>query len=286
MKHSKTKSKRSKRSKRSTTSGQTVADTKPALPRARGRPVANSTAVIDRDVILSCGLQLARTIPLAKISVVRVARELKITPRLIHYYLGRGEFGGRAGMTAGIMSIYYREQLNGWPKSTGDWRVDLENVARYLFQCLITYPGIASYSAAHEKFRLIQPTNGVEAHFGRLAYEKYLGTFRNAGFEPDHAVVYGHIVNEFVTACAVAAVSRPWPGEHRSYLAASLADIDVEEYPNLHSCRNSLYQLDTRVAFNEGLELILSGIENKRIGVSATRADAQMTDAVQSLSGS
>jgi hypothetical protein len=276
MKHSKLKSIRSqksttlkaKRSQRSTTSRQKVADMKAALPRARGRPIANSSEIIDRDVILSCGLQLARTIPLAKISVVRVARELKITPRLIHYYLGRGEFGGRDGMTAGIMSIYYREQLNGWPKSTGNWRVDLENVARYLFQCLTTYPGIAAYIAAHEKFRLIQPTREAEAHYGRLAYEKYLGTFRNAGFEPDHAVIYGHVVNEFVTACAVAAVSRPWPGEHRTYLAASLADIDPVEYPNLHGCRLSLYQLDARVAFNDGLELFLSGIAN-------ARADAQ-----------
>jgi hypothetical protein len=272
MKHPKSSS---KRSRRATTSRQTVADKKPPLPRARGRPVANSSEIIDRDVILSCGLQLARTIPLGKISVVRVAHELKITPRLIHYYLGRGEFGGRDRMTAGIMSIYYREQLNGWPKSTENWRVDLENVARYLFQCLITYPGIASYSAAHEKFRLIQPTAEDQAHYGRLAYERYLGTFRNAGFEPDHAVIYGHIVNEFVTACAVAAVSRPWPGEHRSYLAASLADIDQVEYPNLYSCRLSLFQLDTRVAFNEGLELILSGIANERIKVSALHADGQ-----------
>ena len=107
--------------------------------------------MLDRPTILSVSLQLTKTVPLSELSVVRVARELGVTPGLIHYYLG-----GRDGLTSGVMNAFYREAVESWPSEAKDWRQNLEVVANAVYRFYLRYPGIVVYVASHNRYRLVQ----------------------------------------------------------------------------------------------------------------------------------
>src|ERR1700693_4372753 len=55
--------------------------------RGRGSPAGAESGLLDGAMILSIALQLAKSVPLAELSIVRLASELGVTPALIHYYL-------------------------------------------------------------------------------------------------------------------------------------------------------------------------------------------------------
>ena len=80
--------------------------------RGAGRPAGPTSGILDRAMILNVGLQLTKTTSLVDLSIVRVAKELGVTPALIHYYLAGG---GRDALTSGVMNLYYRDLIERWP---------------------------------------------------------------------------------------------------------------------------------------------------------------------------
>ena len=68
---------------------------------------------------------MARATPLQELSIVRVAKDLGVTPALIHYYLD-----GRDALTSGVMNAFYKEMQLDWPLLTSHWREDVGHVVR------------------------------------------------------------------------------------------------------------------------------------------------------------
>jgi AcrR family transcriptional regulator len=199
---------------------------------------------------------------LQNLSIVRVAKELGVTPALVHYYLA-----GRDALTSGIMNAFYHEIVNYWPDTTEDWENDLHAASQIKYNTMLRYPGVAVYLAAYNRFRMVQLVAADEIDYGLLVFERYVGTVRRAGFNADKTAMDAHLLNEYVTASANATIRHRWPGEHEDFLRKSLARLDPTHFPNFHYIRESFLTLDGARAFAEGLRIFLQGL---RLGYSGT----------------
>ena len=226
------------------------------LPRRRGRPPVSENGLLDRKLIISCALQMARATPLQELSIVRVAKALSVTPALIHYYLD-----GRDALTSGVMNAFYKEMQLDWPVLTGHWRKDVEAMARKIFAAYIKYPGIAAYSVAQSRYRLKQILAEGETDYGVLLFERSVAAVREAGFDSYRTAMWSHLLIEFVVSMAFAAVRHQFPGEHGDHLDAIFAALDPKEFPSMDFVRKDYVRLNAGEAFSEALRLMLTGIE-------------------------
>jgi AcrR family transcriptional regulator len=213
-------------------------------------------------MIISCALELALKTPLQDVSMLRVAKELGVTPALLYYYLG-----SRNALTSGVMNAFYKRVMEEWPASVGDWKLDLERVASVMYRAYVKYAGIASYVVSHNKFRLVQLVEKGEVDYGFLVFEKSVAAVRMAGFGPMRTGLYAHLIMEFVSAHAHASVRHRWPGEHREFLREVIARLDPEKYPSAHFVLDSYVQLKAVDAFSEGLLALINGLESERVPV-------------------
>lgn len=215
--------------------------------------------MFDRSTILSMSFQLSKSIPLTELSIVRVAKELGVTPPLIHYYLG-----GRDALTSGVINAFYREAVESWPKLSGDWHHDLEVVAHHIYRVHMRYPGIAAYMVSHNRHRLFQELGEDETDYGIQFFEKYISAVRAIGFDPMRTATFGHLLIDFVVGNAHATVRHRWPGEHADFLNNRLAALDPQEFPSTHYVRESLIRLNASEAFAAGLKLVMQSLELER----------------------
>ena len=141
---------------------------------------------LDLATIVSMGLHLTRRVPLQDVSIVRIARELKVSPGSVHYHLK-----GRSSLTTGIINQFYREMLERWPTPQGSWKSDVIAMATELHDHFCDYPGVAAYYVQHNRYDVLIPATSVEG--GGVAmkfFEKYLSTFENSG---TRARAYGNV---------------------------------------------------------------------------------------------
>src|SRR6516165_8910078 len=106
-------------------------------PRRGPRPPGSRK--LDRDAILAVGLALTKSLPLQDVSIVRVARELEVTPASIHYYVE-----GRDALTLGIVNLFIHDLLAEWPQPRAPWKSNLEAAATAIYRHYVRYPGIAA----------------------------------------------------------------------------------------------------------------------------------------------
>lgn len=227
--------------------------------RRPGRPAQAESALLDRGMIIHCALELAQKVPLQDLSMVRVAKKgLGVTPALLYYYLG-----SRDALTSGVMNAFYKQVIEQWPPTVGDWKLDLERVAHMMYRAYVKYAGIAAYVVSHNKFRLVQLVEKDEVDYGFRLFEKSVAAVRMAGFGPMRTGLYAHLIMEFITAHAHASVRHRWPGEHREFLREVIARLDPEEYPSAHFVLDSYVQLKAVDAFAEGLRAMIQGLESE-----------------------
>jgi AcrR family transcriptional regulator len=237
-------------------SSKKTAQRKPPVRRP-GRPASDSpSGVLDRETVLAVAFRLTKTVSVSELSIVRVARELGVTPALIHYYF---EGGGRDALTSGVMNAFYREVIEGWPNETGEWEHDFEVVCESIYRAYLRYPGISIYAASHNRYQLVQDVQAGEIDYGLLVLEKFTGTVRSAGFEAKQTGVLSHLLMMFVAAYAHSTVTRRWPGQHTEFLSAKLSALDQKEFPNINFSREGLTTLNPTEAFLSGLKIVING---------------------------
>jgi len=228
--------------------------------RRRGRPSGVESALLDRETILSVAFQLTKSVPLADISIIRVARELGVTPALIHYYMG-----GRDAVTSGIMNLFYRQLVEAWPqKVSPDWRHHLEVAADTVYRAYLRYPGIAAYVVSHNRFRMVQNTAENEVDYGILFFERFCAAVQSIGFNASLTGTYAHLLIEYIISSAHSTVRHMWPGEHRDFLDRKLSALDPVQFPATHFVREGLINLNASAAFTVGLGLLLQALEINR----------------------
>jgi AcrR family transcriptional regulator len=236
-----------------------LAKTAPAASRAP-RTRVKEKRTLDRATVLQVALQLTKNVSLADLSVVYLARELGVTPGLIHYYLG-----GRDPLTSGVMNAFWREIIDTWPREDGDWSHNLETVAQALYRTLLRYPGIASYTLSHNRYRMVQDVREGETDYGILFFEKFVATMRQAGFDAMRTATYAHLIVELVVSNAHNTTARRWPGQHSEFLNEKLAQLDPQAFPCTHFVRESITQLNGAEAFAIALRLMLQALSAERV---------------------
>ena len=228
--------------------------------RAPGRPSADAQPALTKESILAKGLELCRRTPLQELSVVRIARELGVTPALIHYYLG-----GREALTSGVMNRYYRQLAEALPQQTGEWQSDVAAVMRVIYDKQVKYGGIAAYVMTHNRYRLFQDVAPGEPDYGVVYFDRLAGCVRQAGVDASTTAMFVHLLLQHVLASAYQQTSHQVPGEHHAFLLSRLARVDPHERPNLHFMLEEFSSLDGGAAFEAGLALLLDGIEAARL---------------------
>ena len=205
------------------------------------------------------GLHLTRRVPLQDVSIVRIARELKVSPGSVHYHLK-----GRSSLTTGIINQFYREMLERWPTPQGSWKSDVIAMATELHDHFCDYPGVAAYYVQHNRYDVLIPATSVEG--GGVAmkfFEKYLSTLENSGLAPARTATFAVILSQFIHVTAHANAQHQWPGEHAD-LRAHLNQYDRKEFPSLNRLKKEFVGVTGDSAFKSGLELIVHGMEIER----------------------
>ena len=241
--------------------------------RNPGRPHKSEGRNISRVSILKCALRLAKKTPLQDLSIVTVARSMSVTPALIHYYVG-----GRDWLTSGIMNLFYQELLKKWPEQTGSWQDDLIVAGRVIYDQFSLYGGVAAYVVSNSRFRVFQLTSVGDRDHGVELLERFTGRVRAAGLSWDRTGVYAHLMIEFIINTAHGTSHHIFPGEHKQFLEEKTATLDAEEFPNIFLARHAPFDLDGRIAFDEGCNLFLLGLlsesSNSKAKITRSKADS------------
>jgi AcrR family transcriptional regulator len=228
-------------------------------PGKRG-PRPKRAPRLDRDAIVSAGLALTASVPLQDVSIVRLARELGVTPASLHYYLD-----GREALTASIVSGFFRELLSQWPAPDAAPLATLESTAWTIYRHYVRYPGIAAYFAAHNRFDVLvksahQPDPAPLYEF----LERYFAAVEGAGLGAEDAAIYALVLIQFTIAAAHASASHQLPGEQRG-LGALLSSLPREKYPAIHRMHRNYLGLAGDDAFAAGLRFLMTGLPGRRM---------------------
>jgi AcrR family transcriptional regulator len=103
-----------------------------------------------------------------------------VAPGLIHYYLG-----GRDQLVSGVLNDYYRQRTLRIPPLTGDWRADVERIARLSFQVAVENPGVSNYVASHNRYRLFQDVQPGETDYGLEFFNRMTSAIMQGGFSAE-----------------------------------------------------------------------------------------------------
>ncbi|MDQ1760268.1 TetR family transcriptional regulator [Achromobacter xylosoxidans] len=231
-----------------------------AAPRKRGRPPRvespiNGEATLSRAAIIERAIALARETSLDQISMVQLARDFGVAPGLIHYYLG-----GRDKLISGVLNNYYRERLARMPALTGDWRADIETIARVSLAFAVENPGVSTYVASHNRFRLFQDVDSGETDFGAVFFNHVTTAFMQGGFSAEQVALAYHLLAQFLVASSRAEASKQLPVYHRDFIRGRLDAMPADRYPGARYVAEAFSGLSTELAFEAGLRILLDGI--------------------------
>lgn len=223
-----------------------------------GRRPAGSPK-IDRPSILRRGLDLARTIPLQELSIVRLGDEFGVTAASIRYYLR-----GRSALTAGVVNVFFRDLLEHFPVISGDWKTDVPAVAEILYRGYLRYRGIAAYFAAENRFRILAAAaEGEDGLAPPTFLERYFAVVREVGLDVERTSAYAILLLQLLHMAAHASAQHQWPGQHNR-LKKQLQGLDPAVFPNVSEMRESYVNFSGEIAFKAVLSLVLSGLEVER----------------------
>lgn len=230
--------------------------------RRRGRPSraaapsGDGASVLSRELILDRATALAKVEPLGDISMVGLARELGVTPTLIHYYIG-----SRDDLISGVANRYFKERLSRLQPLTGKWKEDLWREANQSFKVGVEYGGVLRYMMSHNRFRLFQQVSAGETDYGMLYLNRIAGIFQVGGFSPRHAAIGYHLMSQYVMASSYAEVSRQLPAFHEHYIRSHIDSQPVAQLAGAHYFAEAFSTLDSATSFPEGLRLLLDSFE-------------------------
>jgi len=246
----------------------------PAPSRGRGRPPRSAAApneggVLTREQILDKATEIAKTEPLGEISMVGLARELGVTPALIHYYVG-----SRDDLISGVANRYFKARLERLQPLTGDWQHDLWQEAMQTFRLGVEYGGVLRYMMSHNRFRLFQQVAAGETDYGVLYLNRLAGIFRSGGFTPQQAALGYHLLSQYVMSSAFAEVSRQLPGFHEHYIRGQIDSHAPHEVEHARYFLDAFSTLDSATSFPVGLKLMIEGFRSWLPDGGSTKAAA------------
>ncbi|RDK08217.1 TetR/AcrR family transcriptional regulator [Cupriavidus lacunae] len=233
----------------------------PSAPRRRGRPPKSDSPIgaepmLSRVAILQHAITLTKSVPLDQISMVQLAKDFGVAPGLIHYYLG-----GRDQLVSGVLNDYYRQRVGRLPSLTGDWRNDVEGIARLSFEVAVENPGVSIYVASHNRFRLFQDVEPGETDYGMEFFNRMTSAIMQGGFTAEQVALGYHLIAQYLVSASMAEASRQLPAYHQSFIEKKLESASELQYPGARFVSKAFSRLSSDTAFEEGLRITLDGIE-------------------------
>lgn len=233
------------------------------VPRRRGRPSkletidASVAPLLSREAIIDKAVELAMTEPLSDLSIIGLARQLGVTPALIHYYAG-----SRDELISGVINRYFMERVVRLkPLTRKNWRSNIEDHAHAIFEVMQKYGGVLRYLMSHNRFRLFQQVSAGETDYGMVYLNHIADIFRSGGFSAQKCALGYHLLMQYVMTSAYAEVNRQMPAKHGDYILGRIRATPEEQYPAAHFFAEAFSQLDTETAFDAGLQILLDGME-------------------------
>lgn len=232
-----------------------------AAPRPRGRPPKSEQSAgggpeISKEAIHLRAIEMARTEPLSELSIASLAKHFGVTTALIHYYIG-----SRDALISGVVNQYFRVRVDKLKPLTGDWRTDAEQHARVTFDSMLEYGGVLRYLMSHNRFRLFQQVKEGETDYGLVYLNRVAHIFEAGGFTASQAAMGYHLLAQYVMAAAYAEVNRQLPGEHTDFIKSRILETPSDQFPAAHFFVDSFANIQSESAFNEGLRILLDGME-------------------------
>ena len=225
--------------------------------RGPGRPRTEESSNTNRLSILRCALRLTKKTTLQDLSILMVARSMKVAPGLIHYYIG-----GRDWLTSGVINLFYRDLLRFWPQEVGDWQADLIATAKTMYDHLMAYPGVCSYIASNHRFRIFQLVEFSDRDWGVEFLERFSGRVHAAGLPGVRSATYVHMLMNFIINCAHNTTDHIYPAQHSKIIEAKISLLDPQKYPNIFFGRETPARINGAGSLEEGCRLILLGMTN------------------------
>ncbi|MBP0624844.1 TetR/AcrR family transcriptional regulator [Cupriavidus sp. LEh25] len=261
--------------RRNPTASATAADkasTPPAAPRRRGRPPKTDAPIgaepmLSRVAILQHAIKLTKTMPLDQISMVQLAKDFGVAPGLIHYYLG-----GRDQLVSGVLNDYYRQRVGVMPSLTGDWRADVERIARLSFEVAVENPGVSIYVASHNRYRLFQEVEPGETDYGMEFFNRMTSAIMQGGYMAEQVALGYHLIAQYLVSASMAEASRQLPAYHQSFIEKKLESVSALQYPGARFVSKAFSRLSSDIAFEEGLRITLDGIAAWKQGENQDQA--------------
>ena len=246
----------------------------PAAPRRAGRRPRNAdgSAELSRAAVIDCAVRLAQRESIDELSMVRLARELGITPGLVHYYVG-----SRDELISTIVNIAYRERVEALPQPSGDWRRDLEAVALISSKMMLRWKGVASYVATHNRSRLFQKVAAGETDWGLAFFDRIGRILEQGGFTAAQAAMAYHLLMLFLVGVSRADAHRQTPVLHRDFIRNYVGRPGVESCTGARFLVGPFTEIDTEATLRAGLALLLDGFEGwlSAATIAAAAAPAQ-----------
>ncbi|WP_179402495.1 TetR/AcrR family transcriptional regulator [Burkholderia guangdongensis] len=238
-----------------------VAEKPKHAPRGRGRPPRNDSPIgteptLSRAAILQHAIELTKTVPLDQISMVQLAKDFGVAPGLIHYYLG-----GRDKLVSGVLNAYYRMRMARAENLTGDWRRDVERIARNSFEVAIENPGVSLYVASHNRYRLFQDVEPGETDYGMEFFNLMTSAIMQGGFTADQVALAYHLIAQYLVSTSMAETSRQLPAYHQAFIEEKLGQAPAAQYPGARFVSKAFSHLSSETSFEEGLRITLDGID-------------------------
>ncbi|MGI4815494.1 MAG: TetR/AcrR family transcriptional regulator [Janthinobacterium lividum] len=236
-----------------------------ALPvkRGVGRPSKNASGAdypsISHEVIVARAAELALGESLSEITVARMAREFHVTSALIHYYIGN-----RDDLLSAIINAAYKERMERTPPLTGDWRHDLETLAKVAYANLTRWRGVTMYFSSHSAFRLFQKVPEGGQDYG-VAYTNLGGNvLREAGFSAADASMAFYLVMLHALNTASWEAHGHSPSEVGESFVAQLNNLPARGNAGIKFLGRYMVKQSPAEVFECGLELLLEGIAGWR----------------------
>jgi AcrR family transcriptional regulator len=230
---------------------------KPAPRRVGRRPKSvDGSAELSRAAVIDRAVQIAQQESLDDLSMVRLARELGITPGLVHYYVG-----SRDALISAIVNLAYRERLEALPPLTGSWRHDLREIARVSRATMRKWRGVAAYVATRNRSRLFQGESGDETDWGLAFFDRVATILKNGGFTAEQAAMAYHLTMLFLVSVGSADANRLMPAAHREFILGYLARPAAVARAGAQFVAEPFTRIDADATFEAGLEVLFDGFE-------------------------
>ena len=223
-------------------------------PKAADGATSNS---LTRDAVLAHALKLVRHETIDAITIARLAADLEVSTGLIHYFVG-----SRDALLSQVLNETLRSFVQGLAPLTGAWRVDLDALIRQTHDSKLTWRGITTYLAEHNRYRLFHEVEPGERDYGLVYFDTFGRIMQTGGFTSDQAAMAYHLSMLFLESVAVSHLRHRMPAEHEQYLMSHMSQFDAEAYEGAAFMMPSFAKVSTEKTFSSGLSVLLDAFES------------------------